>query len=351
MSRQRPDIRIEDQRASPPPKGASPCRSGRPLSPSLLVSGVSVIFVCMGNICRSPMAASVLRSELAKAGLDHVEVSSAGTGDWHVGDPADRRAQAALAQARVPHRPPGPAVRARSGSTTTTSSSRWTATTSATSGAWRRRARARGRTFDSCSSSTRRPRVLDVPDPYYGSSGDFDVVLDLLEPACRGLVGHLQTAPDPSRRTANGSAVGLALLAFTRRSAPIGLAGGGLVGSVGAWSSPGCSNRSTKTGSAPSSSSPTPTTWSTAEAAAIARFTGQGKQVVYTLLTSGEAGIDGLAPGGVCAASRGRAARSAVRRSASPRSSSSASRTGRSSTAFPCATRSLRRSDGIGRTS
>ena len=36
---------------------------------------------------------------------------------------------------------------------------------------------------------------VDVPDPYYGSAGDFDHVLDLLEPACRGLVAHLQTAP------------------------------------------------------------------------------------------------------------------------------------------------------------
>jgi protein-tyrosine phosphatase len=36
---------------------------------------------------------------------------------------------------------------------------------------------------------------LDVPDPYYGSAGDFDEVLDLLEPACRGLVEHLHTVP------------------------------------------------------------------------------------------------------------------------------------------------------------
>jgi protein-tyrosine phosphatase len=56
-----------------------------------------VCFVCTGNICRSPIAESVLRRMVAEAGLaDRVAVSSAGTGDWHTGDPADHRAMAAL---------------------------------------------------------------------------------------------------------------------------------------------------------------------------------------------------------------------------------------------------------------
>lgn len=54
--------------------------------------------VCLGNICRSPIAAVVLRDRIAKAGLsDLVEVDSSGTGDWHVGNPMDRRAAAVLA--------------------------------------------------------------------------------------------------------------------------------------------------------------------------------------------------------------------------------------------------------------
>ncbi|WP_242126934.1 low molecular weight protein-tyrosine-phosphatase [Sphingobium sp. Sx8-8] len=53
----------------------------------------SVLFVCLGNICRSPLAEAALRAEAARAGLA-VEVDSAGTGDWHVGSPPDRRAQA-----------------------------------------------------------------------------------------------------------------------------------------------------------------------------------------------------------------------------------------------------------------
>ena len=57
-----------------------------------------VCLVCLGNICRSPMAETVLRAELAAAGLDGaVAVDSAGTGDWHVGDTMDPGAREALA--------------------------------------------------------------------------------------------------------------------------------------------------------------------------------------------------------------------------------------------------------------
>lgn len=52
-----------------------------------------IAVVCLGNICRSPMADVVLNARIADAGLhDAVEVVSAGTGDWHAGDPMDRRA-------------------------------------------------------------------------------------------------------------------------------------------------------------------------------------------------------------------------------------------------------------------
>lgn len=57
-----------------------------------------VAVVCLGNICRSPIADVVLSTKIARAGLDRrVEVSSSGTGGWHVGEPMDRRAAAVLA--------------------------------------------------------------------------------------------------------------------------------------------------------------------------------------------------------------------------------------------------------------
>lgn len=56
----------------------------------------SVLFVCLGNICRSPLAEAALKAEAERQGLE-VEVDSAGTGDWHLGYPPDPRA-AAVAQ-------------------------------------------------------------------------------------------------------------------------------------------------------------------------------------------------------------------------------------------------------------
>ena len=58
---------------------------------------ISVLFVCMGNICRSPLAEAAFRAEAERQGLD-VLVDSAGTGGWHAGEPPDRRARAAAAR-------------------------------------------------------------------------------------------------------------------------------------------------------------------------------------------------------------------------------------------------------------
>jgi protein-tyrosine phosphatase len=55
------------------------------------MSKPSVLFVCLGNICRSPLAEAAFRAEAARIGLD-IEIDSAGTGSWHIGEPPDRRA-------------------------------------------------------------------------------------------------------------------------------------------------------------------------------------------------------------------------------------------------------------------
>ena len=60
---------------------------------------VSVLFVCLGNICRSPTAEAVFRRRVTGAGLEErIHIDSAGTGDWHIGKAPDRRASAAAAQ-------------------------------------------------------------------------------------------------------------------------------------------------------------------------------------------------------------------------------------------------------------
>lgn len=67
------------------------------LPPSRTDGRYRIGVVCLGNICRSPMAEVVLTERVAEAGLDdRVEVASCGTGDWHIGHPMDHRAAATL---------------------------------------------------------------------------------------------------------------------------------------------------------------------------------------------------------------------------------------------------------------
>jgi protein-tyrosine phosphatase len=147
----------------------------------------------MGNICRSPTAEGVMRGLLREQGLqDAVQIDSAGTGAWHVGDPPDPRATAA--------------ARAR-GISLTGAARQVTAADFADYdlilAADRRNlaelqtllppdARAKLhllREFDPASS---RSGDLDVPDPYYGGDDGFEHVLDLVEAACRGLLESLR---------------------------------------------------------------------------------------------------------------------------------------------------------------
>ena len=152
---------------------------------------VSVLFVCLGNICRSPTAEGVFRHLVANEGLaDRIRVDSAGMGSWHIGQPPDKRAQGA---------------------------------------AWRRGidlSKQRGRqakpqdferfdyviamdraNFASLKSicpkghEGRLHMFLDfapdvpeneVPDPYYGGPGGFDVVLDMIEAASKGLLEDIR---------------------------------------------------------------------------------------------------------------------------------------------------------------
>ena len=151
-----------------------------------------VCMVCLGNICRSPMAAAVLRHKLEAAGLgDEVVVESAGTGGWHVGDGADRRARAALVA-----RGYDDTHRAR---TFVRSFFQDYDLVIAMDGENLRNLRALApdreardevrllRSYDPTS-----PPDAEVADPYYGGDDGFVDVLDQIERACDGLVADLR---------------------------------------------------------------------------------------------------------------------------------------------------------------
>lgn len=75
-----------------------------PLPPLPSDRPVRVLFVCLGNICRSPMAEAVFRHRAEQAGVaDAFEIDSVGTGSWHVGNPADPRTLRVLQNHGIPH--------------------------------------------------------------------------------------------------------------------------------------------------------------------------------------------------------------------------------------------------------
>jgi len=153
-----------------------------------------ILMVCMGNICRSPTAEGVMRSLVREAGLeDEIQIDSAGTGGWHVGDPPDRRATQA-AKAR------GVVLEGAARQITSRDFEDYDLLLAmdrenlrgirevAPSPEAARKARLL-REFDPASAGG---PDLDVPDPYYGGPNGFELVLDQVEAACRALLGELR---------------------------------------------------------------------------------------------------------------------------------------------------------------
>ena len=151
-----------------------------------------ILFVCLGNICRSPTAEGVMRSLLREAGLeDEVEVDSAGTGDWHLGEPPDVRATAA-ARAR------GIVLEGEARQVSARDFERYDLLLAADRENLRHlralapdeQARAKVRLLREFDPDSDGAPDLDVPDPYYGGAVGFEDVLDLVDAACRGLLEH-----------------------------------------------------------------------------------------------------------------------------------------------------------------
>jgi protein-tyrosine phosphatase len=152
----------------------------------------TVCLVCLGNICRSPMAEVVLRAELAQAGLaDAVVVDSAGTGDWHIGDPMDRRAHAELARRGYD----GSAHRARQiDASWLPDRDLFLAMDHRNRADLRRMAAQAGVPDDRVQlfgAASGLGPDQDIPDPYGGEADDFATVLELIRSGARQLTGQL----------------------------------------------------------------------------------------------------------------------------------------------------------------
>jgi len=161
--------------------------------------GVRVLMVCMGNICRSPIAEGVLRAKLLRAGLQtQVQVDSAGTHGYHSGEPPDPRAIGVAAR----HGVELAALRARPVVPEDYTRFHWLLAMDEANLDWlssRRPAGTEPRIGLLMEHARRHADVREVPDPYYGALAGFEHVLALVDDACEGLVERLAAELPHSR--------------------------------------------------------------------------------------------------------------------------------------------------------
>ena len=155
----------------------------------------SVLFVCLGNICRSPTAEGVFRAAVEKAGLDtRIRVDSAGLGNYHVGSPPDRRAIQAAS---------------KRGYDLAKQQCRQVDVADFTSFGWilamddsimnalvKMRPAEFGGHLGLLLDFAPELGVREVPDPYYGAPAGFERVLDLVEVSTAGLLARIQPTLD-----------------------------------------------------------------------------------------------------------------------------------------------------------
>ena len=153
---------------------------------------MKLLFICLGNICRSPAAENIMNHLVAKSSLStEIECDSAGTGNYHTGNPPDRRMQAAAVKRNIP----------MVGSARQFTKDDFTAfdlilvmdrdnyqniLALDPQGQYREKVKLM------CDFATQHSDT-EVPDPYFGGAEGFDYVIDLLTDACGGLLSELKS--------------------------------------------------------------------------------------------------------------------------------------------------------------
>jgi protein-tyrosine phosphatase len=159
-----------------------------------------ILFVCLGNICRSPTAEGAMRKLVSEAGLrEEIELDSAGTGAWHVGEQADARARAAARERGIDLDSVARQVRAADFERfdlilAMDGSNQHALRQLAPDEGAREKVRLL-REFDPAGTGL---HDLDVPDPYYDSQRGFEIVLDQVQAACEGLLEYVRESESAS---------------------------------------------------------------------------------------------------------------------------------------------------------
>lgn len=150
---------------------------------------IRVLFVCLGNICRSPLAEGVFRHLVDRAGLaDRFEIDSAGTSGYHIGDPPDPRTTRVAEARGVPL-----TSRARQIGRADLDAFDYVIVMDAENlSAVRRLATQSAAEVRMLREFDPEAEELDVPDPYFGGERGFETVHDIVEAGCAGLLQHIR---------------------------------------------------------------------------------------------------------------------------------------------------------------
>lgn len=152
-----------------------------------------VLFVCLGNICRSPMAEAVMRHFVEQEGLSHmIEIDSAGTGDWHIGKPPHEGTRKLLDEKQISYQ----GMKARQVRASDLYDFTYIVCMD------NQNLKDVQRVFKAATGDGERGKVItfmslvsgahvtEVPDPYY--TGNFEEVYDLVERGCRVLLEEIK---------------------------------------------------------------------------------------------------------------------------------------------------------------